>query len=91
MFERMLAGVSLYYVFIAPRPLEANMRLLDKLAAPGCLSTLLTHDAGTDWPDRRGVALAEETLELGSPVILQFARLADALTAHRRLVQAMAH
>lgn len=87
----MHAGVSLYYVFLVPRPREANMRLLDEMAAPGCLSALLTHEAGIDWPDRRGVALAEETLALGSPVILQFARLSDALAAHKRLTAAMAH
>lgn len=81
----MLPGVGRHYVFLAPRPRQAGMHLLDELARPGQLSALLTHDAGTDWPDRRGVALAEETLECGSPVIMEFASLSDALTAYRRV------
>ena len=87
----MPAGVSLYYVLIAPRPREANMRLLDELAAPGCLSTLLTHEAGINWPDKQGVALIEAVLLEGGPAILQFSRLSDALAAHKRLTAAMAH
>ena len=39
----------------------------------------------------KSVALIEATLEQGGPAILQFARLADALAAHKRLTAAMAH
>ena len=87
----MHAGVSLYYVFLAPRPREAGMHLLNELAEAGRMTTFLAHETGVAWPDRQGVALAEETLEQGCPVILQFARLADALAAHKRLTAAMAH
>jgi hypothetical protein len=65
----MHAGVSLYYVFLAPRSSSAGMHLLDEIAEPGHMSAMFTHDAGIDWPDRRSVALAKATLEQGCPVI----------------------
>ena len=79
-----------YFVFVAPPPVEPGPHLLDVLGRPGELTTLLTHDAGVSWTDRRGVALAEATLQAGGAVVMQFATLADALAAHRRLQTALA-
>ena len=69
---------------VAPAPLKADLSLFTK---PGCMSAMLTHDPGLDWPDRRGERLAEAMLREGRPVGFVFASLADALACHRRLVR----
>lgn len=86
----LIAGMPAFFVFLAVPPLRAGTHLLDAVGKPG-VSALLTFDRDVQWPDQKGVALIEVTLEQGGPAIMQFARLADALSAHRRLVQAMAH
>ena len=84
----LVAGV--YFVFLARPPQQAGTHLLELLATPGNMTTLLTHDPGVSWPDRRGIGLAEATLAAGGVVILQFERMADALACHRRLLHASA-
>jgi hypothetical protein len=48
---------------------------------------MLTHDAETDWADRQGVAMAEAILKSNGAVIMQFEIMADALSAHRRVLR----
>lgn len=86
----LVADAPAFFVFLAVPPLRAGTHLLDMVSNPG-ISALLTFDRDVDWPDQKGVALIEATLEQGGPAILQFARLADALAAHKRLTTAMAH
>ncbi len=52
---------------------------------PGSVNILLTHDAGTSWPDRAGVLLADVALENGGSAFFEFCSLADALAFRQRL------
>ena len=83
----LMPDVPAYFVFIAPAPLKAGTHLLDLVNRPGEVAALLTHDAGVNWTDRHGVALAESVLTEGGAVIMQFETMADALAAHRRLLR----
>jgi hypothetical protein len=57
----------------------------EALVRRGTMSALLTHGAGTDWPDRKGESLAQASLEADGVVAMAFATLADALACHGRL------
>ena len=86
----LIADVPAFFVILAVPPLRAGTHLLDMVSKPG-VSALLTFERDLDWPDPKGCALIEATLEQGGPAILQFSRLSDALSAHKRLTSAMAH
>jgi hypothetical protein len=51
---------------------------------PG-LHACISHDRGTTWPDPMGCALAQESLDAGGAVILQFECISDAYACLRRL------
>ena len=73
------------YVTIAPAGLPCDFGQVMGRGRPA-VHQLLTHDAGTTWPDRTGCRLANAVLERGdSLVVAQFERLADALTFRKRL------
>jgi hypothetical protein len=82
-----IPGEGAYFVFITTAPMKPGLHLLDLIMKPGSLATVLTHDAGTDWTDRQGERLAEATLAQDGAVIMQFETMADALSAHRRLLK----
>lgn len=56
------------------------------LSSTGAVSIFLEHDEGCDWPDRTGELMADEILRAGGGVMFTFARFADGLRFHRRLL-----
>ena len=78
-----------YFVFLAAPPLQAGVHLLARLREPGTMTALLTHDPDLTWPDRYGEALAEHVLAHGGAVVMQFASMANAMSAQRRLGREM--
>ncbi len=57
----------------------------EALSRRGGQSALLTHAGGVAWPDARGEALAATVMAAGGTIAMQFAALADAMAAKRRL------
>lgn len=75
-------GGTGWCVLVAAPPLKADPTTFLRR---GSVSAALTHDAGTTWPDRSGLALASAILEQGGMVSLTFSSLSDALVCESRL------
>jgi hypothetical protein len=73
---------ELYAVILARPPLEASPA---NLLRTGGLSACVTHPEGETWPDKRGEMLVRAALERGSPALLIFDTLQDALACKGRL------
>ncbi len=54
---------------------------------PGHLTTMLTHDAGMTWPDKRGLQLMHAVLAEAGTVVFLFDSRNDAEACRRRLVR----
>lgn len=59
------------------------------LRRPGHLTTMITHDAGMTWPDKRGQQLMHAVLAECGTVFLLFDTRNDAEACRRRLVRGM--
>jgi hypothetical protein len=73
-----------WFVIVACPPTSADpAALMTRIGA----NALLTHDAGTDWPDAAGARQASAVLAEGGVVGLAFEKLADALACRARLLR----
>jgi hypothetical protein len=67
--------------------LPPGARSVDEVLGESGVSAMLTHDRGTNWPDKAGCELASEALRRGGAALFHFQTIDDARPCYARLLK----